>query len=170
MSLIQAFFPAPGTSEEEQIAILDRLEATSIRKFKGDVHILSSVMKCLENEKDFSTKQLADVLKHVEEEQLKDFAGFRDCHERAPPRPTTPECLKELVPPPPIASLVWIQSSRTFEGFYQIPPEKRGHGARAKKHWSRSRTYGDKHTVIRSLVHVTLQVWSWHKAEGEDTC
>jgi hypothetical protein len=131
---------------------------------------LGSVLKCLEHEKDYGSKQLKPVQEFIQEKQLDDVVRSRVAGDRAPARQTTPKILKDLMPETeiePPASITWILSARTFEVYYPIPIKDR---IKKKCQVTNSRTYGDKHTVLGALTGVVAKAWGWHKKDGYDAC
>ena len=144
--------------------MVDRLLLSAGRKNVVRTDGLKEALSLMEGSDE---QELVDSLRQeLEMEDLKDVVQKRFPAARAKASAWTPDSIKALRPPVP-CTLCWQISHEAFEAYFPIPEAYQSKGARAKKTWSRSRSYGSgKWTQESALTQLVSFLWASHKKCG----
>ena len=172
MSLIQHFFEELPADQHEQM--LSRLLSTSnTRKIIERPVMLEALgqMK-LENPSEF-LRDFEGLGERLADQQREELIRNRLCAPRSTAEFRTPMVLKKLRPKPNEGAciLTYQVPTNSFQGYYpRTLTAEQEKSKRVKKHFSISRTFGEKWNQAQALQQVVNYLWGCHKkAGGEPT-
>ncbi|CAL1163263.1 unnamed protein product, partial [Cladocopium goreaui] len=168
MALIRHHFPELRENDHEEM--LSRLLATAKTKTIIQRPVMQEALEQMKHEdpSDF-LRDFEGLAEKLADQKREELIRNRLCAPRAAAEFHTPVVLKKLRPKPGVGAcvLTFQVPTNSFQGYYPrvLTPEQEK-SKRVKKHFSISRTFGERWSQTQALSQVVGFLWGCHKKAG----